>query len=135
MHFLKDKRYLILLGLAPITVGIIALFKKNYNLNWYLEKPLIFIQLVFISSVVEEVLFRGIIQEWIKKRLRFDLTNILTSLVFCLAHTFYHSIGWSFAVLVPSLIFGYSKEVYKTLKAPIILHIFYNFCYFMIYEY
>lgn len=93
--------------------------------------------LVILYPIVEEIFFRGIVQSWIalrvKKKLSFlSYSNILTSIIFSLMHLFNHAPIWAIASFVPSLVFGYSQERYKTLQAPVILHSYYNFGYFFV---
>ena len=57
----------------------------------------------------------------------------LISLVFTGLHFIYHPPLWAASVLLPSLVFGYFKDRYRTLTTPIILHVFYNAGYFWLF--
>jgi membrane protease YdiL (CAAX protease family) len=46
--------------------------------------------------------------------------------VFALLHLFLSAAILAVAVFIPSLIFGYFRDRYEQLHAPILLHIFYN---------
>ncbi|MDM5272166.1 JDVT-CTERM system glutamic-type intramembrane protease [Sulfurovum sp. zt1-1] len=88
---------------------------------------------VIIFPVIEELAFRGMIQEYIAtKTNRFplffylSLSNILTSVLFAAIHFFYHQAIWVLLVFFPSLVFGYFKEQYQSIVPGIILHAFYN---------
>ena len=59
--------------------------------------------------------------------------NLITSLVFTGLHFIYHPPLWAASVLLPSLVFGYFKDRYRTLTTPIILHVFYNAGYFWLF--
>lgn len=48
-------------------------------------------------------------------------------------HFLYRPLPWAALVFVPSLIFGYFKDKYHGLSAPIQLHIFYNTGYYWIF--
>ena len=93
--------------------------------------------LVVLYPIVEEIVFRGLIQPFLAKRLSqrwsvFSLANVLTSLLFVAVHLINHPPLWALAVFGPSLVFGYSQERYNHLVAPIILHCSYNAGYFLL---
>ena len=93
--------------------------------------------LVVLYPIVEEIVFRGLIQPFLAKRLSqrwsvFSLANVLTSLLFVVVHLINHPPLWALAVFGPSLVFGYSQERYNHLVAPIILHCSYNAGYFLL---
>ena len=105
------------------TPGIESLFDKKQILLWG----------VIIFPLVEELAFRGVIQEFIAaktKRLHLlgslSAANILTSLLFATLHLLYHQAFWIILVFIPSLVFGYFKEQYQGILPSIILHAFYN---------
>ena len=89
--------------------------------------------LVIVYPILEEIVFRGALQGWLRKktwglRHRFDVTvaNILTSIVFAAFHFIRRPNIWSAGVVLPGLIFGFFRDRYDNLYAPIVLHIFYN---------
>ena len=91
--------------------------------------------LIIFYPVIEELAFRGVIQEYIASKtkqypslLYFSVANIITSLLFVVMHFVHHSPLWAMLVFIPSLIFGYFKEQYGHIGASIILHMFYNAC-------
>ena len=93
--------------------------------------------LVVLYPIVEEIVFRGLIQPFLAKRLHqrwsiFSLANVLTSLLFVLAHFINHPPVWALAVLIPSLVFGYIQERTNNLAAPIALHCTYNAGFFLL---
>lgn len=90
---------------------------------------------LFIYPVMEELIFRGMIQTILLKKTEYrswiwkiSEANAITSLLFAMVHLFSHSPLWAFLVFFPSLIFGYFRERYEHYYLNIILHIFYNFC-------
>ena len=92
--------------------------------------------LIFLYPVIEELTFRGIIQEYIGQKteqygyfLGISLANLLTSILFVLMHLVYHTPIWAILIFLPSLVFGYFKEKYGKTTPSIILHIFYNLCF------
>lgn len=99
---------------------------------WPLAAPLLFLSPVLLYPVVEEIIFRGLIQELVGRYVSggssgpFSNANLLTSLLFTGMHFLEHPPVWAALVLFPSLIFGYFKDSTGRLAAPIILHVFYN---------
>lgn len=99
--------------------------------------------LVLVFPILEEIVFRGLIQDSIHKlienaQLRTILVwpisnpNLLTSFCFSLSHMWSHSALWALATLFPSLVFGYFKDKYQSLYPAILLHIFYNLGFYII---
>ena len=92
-----------------------------------------------LYPVVEEIIFRGLVQEFIHDHLShkslgpLTLANLLTSLLFTGLHFFFHAPLWAALVFFPSLVFGFFKDRTQRLLAPIILHVFYNAGYFWLF--
>ncbi|MBD3789056.1 MAG: JDVT-CTERM system CAAX-type protease [Campylobacterales bacterium] len=110
-----------LFGSQPVTTK--ELFFKKETFIWTL----------IIFPVIEELTFRGVIQEYIGRKTKqyllffhLSLANLLTSLLFSAIHLIYHAPLWAGLVFFPSLIFGYFKEQYQSIIPSILLHIFYN---------
>ncbi|MGD8311633.1 MAG: JDVT-CTERM system glutamic-type intramembrane protease [Gammaproteobacteria bacterium] len=100
--------------------------------EWPFAEPLLFLLPVLVYPVIEEIIFRGLIQELIYRYLSCGSTgplstaNLLTSLLFTGAHFIHHPPLWAALVIFPSLVFGYFKDSTGRLVAPILLHVFYN---------
>ena len=108
--------------------------------GWLLDNNLLFIQLALLYPIVEELVFRGLIQESLAKtslgRLSIyclSLPNIVTSIIFTGFHFLAHSPAWAMSVIVPSLVFGYFRDRYNHVVPAICLHAFYNSGYFMLF--
>ncbi|WP_223890699.1 JDVT-CTERM system glutamic-type intramembrane protease [Sulfurovum sp. TSL6] len=91
--------------------------------------------LIVFYPVVEELAFRGVIQEFIASKTKqypslfyISVANFITSLLFVAMHFVHHTPLWAMLVFVPSLVFGYFKEQYGHIGASIFLHMFYNAC-------
>ena len=91
--------------------------------------------LILFYPVIEELAFRGVIQEFIASKTKafrpfyfLTVANVITSLLFVAMHFVHHSPLWAVLVFIPSLIFGYFKEQYGHIGASIFLHMFYNAC-------
>jgi len=91
--------------------------------------------LIIFYPVIEELAFRGVIQEFIASKTKafrpfyfLTVANVVTSVFFVAMHFVHHPPLWAVMVFVPSLIFGYFKEQYGHIGASIFLHMFYNAC-------
>lgn len=91
------------------------------------------------QPLLEELLYRGVIQgqavrqKWGKVMCcGVSGANLLTSGLFVLSHLVYHTPIWAMAVFVPSLVFGYFRDRYKSVWPGLVLHVFYNAGYFLI---
>ncbi|MFT7223395.1 MAG: membrane protease YdiL (CAAX protease family) [Cellvibrionaceae bacterium] len=102
--------------------------------------PAHFLWLVLIYPVLEEIVFRGLIQDYCNRKFKgsrcgvISYANFSTSIVFASAHLFHHSLLWSILAFFPSLLFGFARERYNNLTAPIVLHVFYNLGYYSLYR-
>lgn len=117
---------------APVawTVLYFAL-ESEPSLFWARERPLLFVKWVLVFPVLEELVFRGLVQDAIarvtqRRRKGLSAANLLTSLLFSASHVFLHATLWAGGVLFPSLVFGYFRERHATLATPVALHVFYN---------
>ncbi|HWF62850.1 MAG TPA: JDVT-CTERM system glutamic-type intramembrane protease [Nitrospira sp.] len=100
-----------------------------------------FLSIALWQPVFEELLFRGIVQGHLlqsmakqKTWIGLPTSNLLTLLLFSLAHLVSHSISWSLLVFVPSLCFGFVRDRFGSVYPSIALHAFYNTGYFLIIE-
>ncbi|ASJ71430.1 JDVT-CTERM system glutamic-type intramembrane protease MrtJ [Granulosicoccus antarcticus] len=91
------------------------------------------LQIVIVSPVLEEIVFRGGLQAWLLTRismrhtwLQISLANVLASSVFAAMHLLNQPPLWAALVILPSLVFGWAWERHQTLLSPIALHILYN---------
>ena len=121
----------------PVTFGITISLIYNitlYNLNNVLhftnifelsELPII-VQLIssgICGPILEELIFRGIVYNKLKTFNKPMTAIILTSVIFGIIHNNIINAIYAFGV---SFILIYLYEKYKTLKAPILMHIFLN---------
>jgi membrane protease YdiL (CAAX protease family) len=92
-----------------------------------------FIVVALVYPVLEEIVFRGVLQGWLLKQGwgprkwgGLSSANLVTSFVFMALHVARRPGILSVGVFVPSLVFGFFRERYGNLYVPIALHIFYN---------
>ncbi len=140
MIFWKDWRFHLALAAAPaFWLGLYWWSSADIAWSWPLAAPLAFLWPALFYPVMEEIIFRGLLQETLSERLKpwrlgpVTHANLITSLVFTGLHFFFHPPLWAASVLLPSLVFGYFKDRYRTLTTPIILHTFYNAGYFWLF--
>lgn len=106
-----------------------------------------FVFYIMLIPVLEEIVFRGGLQNYLKNKIQaFDVVNniilstksfisiqnIVTSLIFSIAHLLYFSPLHAVLVFFPSIIFGLVYKQYNKLLFPIILHGIYNLNVFII---
>jgi len=108
--------------------GWLPPFSSSHEFDWKLLLALIVWQPVF-----EEMLFRGIIQGQLSKRvwgqrswLQISSANGVTSLMFAGFHLIYQPAFFSLTVFVPSLVFGYFRDRCDSIYPSILLHCAYN---------
>jgi membrane protease YdiL (CAAX protease family) len=120
-------------------LGLILIFQVAPQPGVLWQQPSKYLMLLLVLPVLEEVVFRGLVQDmlqrWVRQRrvLSLSYANLLTSVGFVLAHLPFHPLLWTLAVFVPSLIFGFFKDRYNSLLPPVLLHVFYNIGYFLLY--
>jgi membrane protease YdiL (CAAX protease family) len=119
---------------GPLCWLVLYLLLRPATLQWTwpLAAPADYLLPVLFYPVLEEIVFRGLLQElaqeFISRRTLgpISLANLMTSLVFTGFHFLNHTPLWAALVFFPSLVFGFFKDRYGTLTAPILLHGFYN---------
>lgn len=105
--------------------------------------PVIWIRFLLVHPMIEEWIFRGIVQgEFLRrscarwKTHRIGLpgvglshANLMTSILFSLAHLLATPGWWAVAVLLPSIVLGHFRERFGRISIPIGLHILFNATY------
>ena len=137
--FHRDSVFLMLLALGPMVwLGMIKVLAVQ-PLPWHAIWSPAFLSVALWQPLVEELLFRGIVQGHVlqsigrqKTWIGLSIPNVLTSLLFALAHLAGHSLSWSLLVFVPSLCFGFVRDRFGSVYPSIALHAFYNTGYFLL---
>jgi len=137
---LRDRQFYLCLLFGPMTWLLLSLILP-WREDWtgLLNNVLTLVLVVGVYPILEEVVFRGLILEWLTgwtHNRRYGLlsaANLLTSGLFVMAHLVYQPWHWALLVFFPSLVFGYMKERHNSLLAPIALHIFYNLGFILLY--
>ena len=133
----KENNFKIKNIFIPVALGITISLIYNislYNLNnvihftnmFELSKLPIIVQIIssgICGPILEEFIFRGIVYNKLKMFNKKMTALILTSIIFGIVHSNIINGIYAFGV---SFILIYLYEKYKTLKAPILMHIFLN---------
>ena len=133
----KENSFTIKNIFIPVVLGITISLLYNislYNINnavhftnmFELSKLPIIVQIIssgICGPILEEFIFRGIVYNKLKTFNKKMTAIILTSIIFGIVHSNIINGIYAFGV---SFILIYLYEKYKTLKAPIIMHIFLN---------
>lgn len=96
---------------------------------------------LIINACAEEVIFRGIIQDFLsstsfcKRSDKFNSVlpsraNLITSVIFAFCHLFAHPPLWAIATFFPSLLLGAVWDRHHSLFICIALHLSYNLGYY-----
>ena len=103
-------------------------FSTSVEFHWKL-----WLSLVIWQPIIEEVLFRGIVQGQLRKTawgkrawLHISAANIVTSIAFVTVHMINNPPLFSISVIIPSLLFGYFRDTCNSVYPAILLHSAYN---------
>jgi len=103
-------------------------FSSSVEFHWKL-----WLSLVIWQPVVEEILFRGIVQGQLRKTrwgqrawLKISAANVVTSIAFVTAHMINNPPLFSISVIIPSLLFGYFRDTCNSVYPSILLHSAFN---------
>jgi membrane protease YdiL (CAAX protease family) len=137
-------RHLQVVLVATACVGFfLSAFLPQGHTRSLLSDPLLWIGFLLVHPLLEEWIFRGIIQgEYLRRsRARWKTNriglpdvglshaNLATTLLFCLAHFLAEPGLWAVAVAVPSLVLGHFRERFGGLSVPVALHGLFNAVY------
>lgn len=100
--------------------------------------PMILVSLLLWQPLVEELLFRGVLQGVLLRSITgarmlagLSVANIVTSLAFVAIHFAQHQWLWAIGVIVPSLLFGHYRERSGSVAPCILMHVIFNAAFFM----
>lgn len=130
-----DPIYLMAL-IFPLIMGALITLVSDVqaSFSWIIDKPKYVLWYIILMPIVEEMAFRGFLQNLISKHrpggctnhLVFSWANIITSLIFTGFHLINHVQAIALMTLIPSLIFGYFKDKYQNIVPGVLLHSLYN---------
>lgn len=90
------------------------------------------LSLVLVQPVVEELVFRGVLQGQLLRLTDrraigpVTLANLATTLGFSALHLLAQPAAWALAVAMPSLVFGHLRERFDSVAPAIAMHALYN---------
>lgn len=108
-----------------------------------IQGPSALLQAVLVAPILEELAFRGFLQESLGKIWRysvgtgpslFGVANVLSSLLFSASHLPHHSTLLALGVLFPSLFLGALKEHHGSVFPCVLAHAWFNLCFILIFE-
>ena len=134
---IRDPQFYLAIIIGVVVVWGLSRILQSSVLPVQLQ-PWILFQFLLFFPLLEELLFRGLVQGVIARRLPGKLgplsrANISTSILFVLAHLLNHPPLWAAAVFIPSLVFGYFRDRYTHLLPSSLLHIIYNSTYYLLF--
>jgi uncharacterized protein len=124
------------IGLPLLVFLTLHAFHLNYLINFNLKQVSV-ISLLVISPIWEEVLFRGLLQDWLRARLQDIVVSILiVNLLFMFIHyTVNHEILYLLPIFICGVVFSIIKLHYSRIIYPILLHAYYNLLLFLYMSY
>jgi len=144
--FWRDMQFGAVLVAAPVVWGVMAwMLPSGFQADEALSKPGHFLMLAGGYPVLEEIVFRGVLQGYLRRSSwgmhrmgPLTIANILSSFVFTSLHFLSHPPLAAMLVFAPSLVFGYFRDRTDEdrthgMGAPVILHVWYNTGYFLIF--
>jgi len=130
--FLSDGLFHVAFFAGPALLLAVHLTWPEWRHGLPLSASLLVSMIVF-QPVAEELFFRGFLQGHLARIFRhryllseLSLANLMTTLVFCIAHLVHQPVAWALAVIVPSLVFGFFRERHQHIYSATALHCFYN---------
>jgi membrane protease YdiL (CAAX protease family) len=131
--FFRDRLFTAALLVAGLVWGVMwATVIPTYSLENRSIALIVFMTVIW-HPVLEEILFRGVVQGSLinisfgrKKFIGLTRANWITSLLFVLAHLWYQPALWAILIIFPSLIYGFFRDRYSSIYPGIVLHAFYN---------
>lgn len=134
MQVLRDRHYGAALGAAPFFwLLLLPFWPGTPDPAWPLLAPMQFLLIVLVYPVLEEMTFRGLLQPALLRQrwgpvrhAGLSAANWITSVLFAASHLVWHDVLQAAAIFVPALVFGYFRDRYGRITPSILLHVFYN---------
>lgn len=131
-----DRGFLAALALALPAVAVFAYAPQLGVAVHVPASPWLF---VLVYPVLEELVFRGLVQGWLLQRpalaaplvartwlAGLSAANVVTAALFAAAHLLRSPWPWALATFLPGLVFGWLRERHGGVTAPAIVHVAYN---------
>lgn len=141
-HFASDRRgAFLLLAVMLGPIGTAALHAASES-GLVIPRPGLggwaLLNALLLAPVIEEIVFRGGLQEALDRtdiggRIHcggLSIGNVVTSAVFSAAHLITAPPWLAIGTFFPSLVFGRLKQLYPSLLPAVLVHGWYNACFF-----
>jgi len=135
--FWRDAHYWLAVLAGPVAWAALHVLGVSHGSQ--ASSPFVLLLSILVYPCIEEWFFRGTLQPWLRsyallvhERFAISGANLVASISFAILHLLQHAPIWVVLVFFPSLIFGWSMERFKTLWAPVSLHVFYNAGFFLV---
>lgn len=112
-----------LLNLIPLPEEIIESYNNLYSLLGNSSRILEIISVAIAAPIIEEVVFRGLIYTRLRRAMSAPIAAGLSAAIFALAHGQIIAVIYAF---IMGLILCFLMERFRSLWAPIILHVGFN---------
>jgi hypothetical protein len=137
--FYLDIKFIIAVLAGAVVVFVIHQFASKLFVPRYVPDAIIIFNVLLWYPLLEETLFRGVIQGQLRKKkwalatvLNLTVANWMTSVLFAGFHFFYHPPLAALLILIPSLVFGYFRDLYKSILPSLALHSIYNLLFLLL---
>ena len=134
----RDWQFLFVIACSILTGIVFRLWLPAGYAEPIASDPWLIVSFLLLYPLVEEWVFRGVLQGELLKRawgklrgIGISNANLITSIVFVSLHLINHPPGWALAVLVPSLVLGHFRERHESLLPPMLLHPLFNLTYLL----
>lgn len=128
-----DTAFAVALGVGTIVAFMIG----NENPARGAVSWAVLLSLVIWQPLVEELLFRGVIQGVLSgtpagaaSRWGISVANLTTSALFVLVHLVNQPAAWAIGVFFPSLLFGLFRDRTGSVGPSLVLHVLFNGAFF-----
>ena len=76
----KDQQFQLAILVAPIYwLGLWVATRPEIHLLWPLEKPWVFLSIALLYPVMEEVIFRGLVQDGLHKYMKWKISGPIST--------------------------------------------------------
>ena len=132
-----------LIGALLLWLALAVFFRIYPTLDWIFSDFGLFVAVCFLSPILEEYVFRGLVYDYVERRsqwhwpshsvLNISVANLVSSMLFVIMHGLFRGFGTALLVIVPSLYLGILKRQTSGLGACMIVHGIWNLGWFSLF--
>ncbi len=122
-----------MIGAPVVWGGIVWILGFESDVGSFVRSPFRAGAILLLYPVLEEVVFRGLVQDYISIKtkacdsfLSVTWANWLTTMLFCLTHFVTRSLTVALLVAVPSLVLGALRDKRFSIKELAAIHVYWN---------